>query len=193
MKKFGFIVLIVVVALGLLACSPQPTEEQAEALAEQMLEEMMGGDADVDIDDGGNSVSINSEDGSVDVEGDSDGDDFSVNIEGEDGSLQIEGSDSGIAWPSDELPANVPEVQGVTVTSKMSYGNGLWVMFEDCDESEAQAYVASMEAAGWDITMETEYEDSYTVMASDTTGGWLTFDWMKEDGSGEIIYGTEEE
>jgi len=165
LKKFIIVVLVVFLVLGLLACAAP-----GEKIMEKMFEEA-------------------AEDENVDV--DMDGDGGSISIQGEDGDVEFQGSGDGMPWPSD-LPDFVAEPQGVTVTSKMKVDTGGWVMFEDCDQNEKEAYVSYMKGLGWEQTIEMEQSDGYQLMVTDqATGRMLQFAWY-DDGTGQLTYGEEE-
>lgn len=166
MKRILIILLTVFLVIGLVACD-KSAEEKA---AEKMIEDMTDGKIDVDINDGGNSISISSEEGDIEIKGDED----------------------GMPWPTDELPSNVPVLNGAKVVGKVNVGNGVVVTFEGCDKNMGENYVKDMVTAGWEIIMEMETDGVYMTMAQngDET---ISFTWSEDDdGAGTMTYGKAE-
>ena len=182
MKRLLIVFLIAFLAIGLVACGGPPGDKNDksdgnwgdgadEAAAEKMIEDMSGGEVDVDIDDGGDSITISSEEGD----------------------LVIEGDEDGMPWPSDKLPSNVPELKGVKVITTMDAGAGISIMFEGCDNGEGEAYIRALTAAGWNITMEMESEGLHTIMCDNGKNEFLHFSWIEEEeGAGSITFGNAE-
>ena len=169
MKKLFVVLLCMCLLAGLAACGPT-REEIAEARAEEMLEEMSGDEIDIDVDDGGDTVTIKSEDGDV----------------------VIEGSEGGQPWPAGDVPSYVPEVNGAKIIGTMKSGTGIMIIFEDCPKAQAEAYKGAMVAAGWNIQTELEMEGDLVYIASKGDSESLTFSWSGEDGSGGVTYGAEQ-
>ena len=94
MKKILFVLLIALLVFGLIACGKSIGEKAVENMIEGMMEKE-GVEVDVDVDD----------------------DRDTVTIETEEGGMTIEGNESGMPWPNDKLPGNVPDHKGVTVVT----------------------------------------------------------------------------
>ena len=174
MRKILLIAVVALLILGLVACTPKNLAEQA--IEQQAAQQ--GEDVDVDIDD--DSMTIQNDDEEVVINNDGD----SVSVSGEDGNLNM---GEGVEWPSD-MPANVPEVPGVTVIMVMDVAEGLMVSFEGCDQATADAYIATLKSLGWDALMETTTADGY-VLIFESGDESLVFNWYKEEGAGSVTYG----
>ena len=166
MKKLLVVLLIILLVLGMAACR----KSIEESLVEQMIENAAGEGVDVDIDNDGDSISISNDEG---------------------GSLEMD-SGEGLAWPGDKLPAHVPELTGVTVIQTMDMGMGMSIIFEGCDEDEANAYVQQLENAGWEMKSEMTTTEAYVAYLSMGEDESLNFSWSNEDGTGAITYGKNE-
>jgi len=163
MKKVLCLGLALVFLLAFSACGSR------EKIAEEMIESAVqqeGGNIDVDIDDDGNSITVS----------------------GEDGSYSIVAED-GMAWPSDRLPANVPAIPGVAVSGVMDSGAGVLVVFENCNEETANAYIVTLKSLGWEDVTNLITDDGLVVMFKKSDES-LTFTWDKDDNTGSITYGT---
>ncbi len=187
MKRVLIVLFTAIVIIGLAACGAPPKNNdddngggwgdndndltpQEEAQAEAMIEDMIGEDVDIDIDDGGDSVTINSGDEEV----------------------SFEGSENGMAWPTDELPSNVPVLSGVKVVGKINVGNGVSLAFEGCSNSMGEKYVNEMKAMGWEITMEME-ADGVHMTTAQNGDEYMQFSWSEEDnGEGGMTYSKDE-
>ncbi|MBT3320044.1 MAG: hypothetical protein HN389_09815 [Clostridia bacterium] len=166
MKKILFVLLIALLVMGLIACA-NAREKAAENLIEEMIEKESGEKIDIDIDDGGDSITMETEEGEMTIEGDED----------------------GMAWPSDKLPAGFPKLNGVTVTTVIDAGGGIMIGFEGCTQSAADAFISNFTAGGWKITMEAESEGTKIVMASKGDSEYVQLGWEPESGEGSITYG----
>lgn len=177
MNKIIVLGIAVLMAFGFAACTPHN-------LAEQMIEQaarQQGEDVDVDID--GDSITIQNEDEDVhiDVQGDS------MSVSNDEEQVNINGGE-GVAWPGDKLPANVPEVPGVSVAMVVDANGGVMVSFEGCDQTTADAYIATLKSKGWKAVTEASTEDGYMVIFGDSDES-LMFAWSKEENTGSITYG----
>ena len=112
MKKVLILMIVLCMVVVLVACGKSAEEKAVEQIAEQMVEEMTEGIVDA------NDISVDSDEGTVTI---GDGEDQVV----------IEGSESGMPWPKDKLPSNVPELKGATVVSIASTEEGILIGFED--------------------------------------------------------------
>lgn len=168
MKKILLVLLITLLVLGLISCG-NAREKAAENMLENILEEEAGGEVDVDVDDGGGSITISNDEGEFSIQGDED----------------------GMPWPSDKLPANVPEVKGVKVVSVMDAGTGVSIIFQDCNVNIAQDYISQIEANGWEIMMNMDSEGFHIISATNSQNEMLQFSWEEEDGGGSVTFGQE--
>ena len=166
MKKILFVLLIALLVIGLIACGKSIGEKAAENMIEEMMENE-GVDVDVDVDDGGDTVTI----------------------ETEEGGMTIEGDEGGMPWPSDKLPAGFPQLNGVTVVAVIDAGGGIMIGFEGCTESAADAFISNFKTGGWKITMEMESEGTKMVMASKGDNEYVQIGWEPDSGEGSITYG----
>ena len=169
MKKILIVLLVALLILGLVGCR-KARENAVENMMENMIEAQSGEDVDIDINDDGADFSISSDDGDINMQGD----------------------ESGMAWPNDKLPNNVPEVKGVKVIFVMDAGTGVSISFEGCTAQIAADYEQKMIKNGWEITMSYESEGFHTITAQNSNDEMLQFSWDEEDGTGGIIYGTNE-
>lgn len=170
MKKILVILIAVLMASGLVACSKPTEKEITEELAKEIAKEI--GEEIVDLED----ISVDTdEDGKITVD------------DGED-QLVIEGSEDGMPWPGDELPGNVPELKGVLVISVASTGEGLLIGFEECDNEEGLAYIEELLSNEWTILMNMTDESGGMINASSEAGEFLIFVWNVEEGGGALTY-----
>jgi len=165
MKKILFVLLIALLVIGLIACGKSAVEKAAENMIEEIMEKE---GVDVDVDDGGDTVTIETEEGDVTIEGD----------------------EGGMPWPNDKLPGNVPELKGVKVVAVINAGSSIMIGFEDCDKNTADAYIDQIKASGWKISLDMESEGTRIIMAGNSNDEYFQFGWDSEDGSGEITYGS---
>ncbi|MDX2378667.1 MAG: hypothetical protein QNM02_02770 [Acidimicrobiia bacterium] len=134
---------------------------------EELIENNADGDVDVELGDDG--FSIESEDGtfSIDEDGsfsvtDEDGEETTgdIDIDGSDGGMSIESEDGSIEFNSgsdipDDWPADVPEPEGVTIQSAMTFSEGdgssivLTGTTDESPEDWAGAYGSQLEDAGF--------------------------------------------
>lgn len=136
------VIIIIVVVLAILGAggyfvSRFFAEKAGEQIAEKLLESGTG--AKVDIDNNGENVKIETDEGSLE---------YGSNAE----------------WPED-LPNNVPKISGgsITAASKVSdsdSGNAWTISMADISKEEYEAYQKSLIAAGW------QEESSYTSSSS---------------------------
>lgn len=166
MKKILFLLVIVVMVVGLVACA-NARENAVENILENILEKELGEKIDIEIDDDGESFTIKTEEGEVSFESD----------------------ESGIPWPSDKLPGNVPELKGVKVVSVIDVGTGILISFEDCDKNTANAYIDQIKASGWNISVEIETGDIHSIIADNDNDEFLQFGWDSVYKSGSVTYG----
>jgi hypothetical protein len=124
-------------ALALLAGCGSATEQLTEAA----IENQTGGDVDVK-DDG--SVEIRTDDGEMTVSGE----DGKVTIESGDGTYQ---AGEGTEVP-DDFPAEIPLVDGGTLTMAVSTPDGFSLIW-NVDDAEAafDAYIRALEGAGFEL------------------------------------------
>lgn len=166
MKKILFLLVIVVMVVGLVACA-NARESAVENIIENIIEKESGEKIDIDIDEGGDSVTIKTEEGEVTFESD----------------------EGGMPWPSDKLPAGFPMLNGVTVVSVIDVGTGILIYFEDCDENTADAYIDQIKASGWNISVEVETGDMRSIIADNDNDEFLQFSWDSVYKSGSVAYG----
>jgi len=167
MKKMLFVLLIMLLVIGLIACGKSIGEKAAENMIEEIMEKE-GVEVDVDVDDGGDTVTI----------------------ETEEGGMTIEGDEGGMPWPNDKLPGNVPELKGVKVVTVIDAGSGIMIGFEGCDKNNVDAYIKLIKSNGWNVAMDMESDGTRIIMAGNSNDEFLQFGWNSEDGSGEITYGS---
>lgn len=168
MKKILIVLLIALMVMGIVSCG-KAREKAAENMIENMIEAEAGEEVDIDVDDGGGSITISSDEGDISIQGDA----------------------SGMPWPSDKLPGNVPEVKGVKVVSIMDVGTGVAIIFENCNVSIAEDYIKQIESNGWEIMMNMDSEGFHMITATNSQNEMLSFAWEEEDGGGEVTYGKE--
>lgn len=168
MKRILIVLLIAVLILGIVSCG-KAKEKAAENMIESIIEEQAGGEVDVDVNDGGDSITISSDDGEFSIQGD----------------------ESGIPWPSDKLPANVPELKGVKVVSVIDVGTGVSIAFQNCSTSITEDYISQIKASGWEIVMNVDSEGYHMITATNSQNEVLNFTLEEENGGGTIIYGQE--
>ena len=167
MKKILFVLLIALLVIGLIACA-NAREKAVENMIEEIIEKEGGGDVDIDIDEGGDSIKI----------------------ETEEGEMTIEGDEGGMPWPSDKLPAGFPKLNGVTVTAVIDAGGGIMIGFEGCTQNAADAFISNFTSSGWKITFEMESEGIKSVMVSKGDDEFVQISWEPDSGEGSITYGT---
>lgn len=184
MKKFLFIVLIVLFVLALIACGKSPEEKLAEDILEQN-----GVDADVDMDGDDVDLHMEQDGATIDIEGDGDSGSMTIS-DGEDEIVMD--FDDNTAWPADKMPGHVPQIQGVQFVGTQVMGPAVSVYFEGCNESVAASYVSALEANGWEIVMTIDSEGAHNIQAQNGDEEWLQFTWTEEDGSGGVVYSTNE-
>lgn len=168
MKKILIVLLIAFLILGTVSCG-NAREKAAENMIENMIEAEAGEDVDIDVDDGGGSITISSEEGEI----------------------SIQGNEDGMPWPSDKLPSNVPEMQGVKVVSIMDAGTGVAIVFDNCDTNTAEDYIKQIESIGWKIEFSLDQEGYHTIIANNSNNEMLQISWDEEDNSGSLTYGQE--
>lgn len=168
MKRIIWIVISIMFVLGIAACGTPKDGNLTrgeEAQVEAMIEDMVGEDVDVDVSDGGDSVKISTDEGDI----------------------MVEGSESGIPWPKDSLPESVPEFKGITVLGKIGTDSSVTISAEGFTAENAQAYIAAMESAGWEIKMNVDTEGDHMI-TSEKGNEMLSFSWSEEEGSGVVMY-----
>lgn len=168
MKKLVVIMICATLVIGIAACGAPNNGELTrgeEAKVEAMMEDVIGDDVDVDVSDSGDSVKIATDEGNI----------------------MIEGSEAGIPWPKDSLPESVPEFKGITVLGKIGTDSSVTISAEGFNADNAQAYIAAMESAGWEIKMNMDAEGSHMISA-EKGGEMLSFSWSEEDSSGVVMY-----
>lgn len=167
-KKLVVMIICVMLVIGIAACGA-PNDGQLtrgeEAKVEAMIEDIAGDDVDVDVSDGGDSIKISTDEGNV----------------------VVEGSESGIPWPKDSLPESVPEFKGITVLGKIGTDSSVTISAEGFNTDNAQAYIAAMESAGWEIKMNMDTEGDHMISA-EKGSEMLSFSWSEDDGSGVVMY-----
>lgn len=168
MKKILIVLLIALLLLGIVSCG-KARENAAENMIENIIENQAGEDVDVDVDDGGGSITISSDEGEISIQGDED----------------------GMPWPGDKLPSNVPEVKGVKVISVMDVGEGVYISFENCSNDIGENYIKEIENSGWEITFSMDQEGYHTIIANNNNDEMLQFGWDEEDNFGDLTYGKE--
>lgn len=168
MKRILIVLVTVFLVIGLVACGGRQSLQ--EAAAEKLIESMAGEGVDIDIDDGGDSVTIKTEEGEVTFEGD----------------------EGGMPWPSDKLPAGFPMLSGVTVTAVIDSGTGIIIGFEDCNEKIADDYISAVKAAGWNIKLDLDSEGLRMIAGDNAKNETLQFSWQEDDGNGQVMYGKQQ-
>lgn len=171
MKKILIVLLIAFLILGIVSCG-KAREKAAENMIENIIEAEAaeaGENVDIDVDDGGGSITIS----------------------GEDGEISIQGNEDGMPWPSDKLPGNVPEVKGVKVLSVMDADTGVAIIFDNCNSKIAEDYIKQIEANGWEIMMNMDSEGFHMISATNSQNEMLQLSWDEGDTSGSLTYGKE--
>lgn len=191
MKKILIVLIIACMVVGLVACA-KPTEQQ---IAEKVINEIAKNIDDAeDMFEDEDYEELSDEEAEEWVESFTDGD---IDINEQEGTVTIgdgedqvvfEGSESGMPWPGDELPANVPELKGVTVVSTMDTGDGILIGFEGCDAGEASAYREQIKSVGWNVMMDMSDDAGGMVMAGNDAGESLMFVWDTEEQGGAVTY-----
>lgn len=147
MKKIKFFSLLLVLpafALILSGCGKSVSKITGEKAAEKILEKQMGGQANVDIDNG--NVKVKSERGNIET-----GDNVKV--------------------PAD-FPSDVYVIDGKIITAISSPADKTFTISIDTDTSPEEAssvYQEKFKADGWKITGTMSYEGSSSVTAEKDT------------------------
>jgi hypothetical protein len=158
-----------VATVALSACG-----DSTESGIEKMIEEQSGGNVDIDSDDG--SFSIQTEDGSMTVDEngnfvvtDADGSVITGNADSESGEFSIESEDGSFSSGStselpDEWPSDVPEPDGLAITSAFvvadGENDGISVTGGIDGDGFLEDYGRSLEAAGFTLSSEYTAGDS---------------------------------
>lgn len=117
MKRFLVVLLALLLTFSLMGCGAKEKLEKkaGEALTEKIIEEMGGGD--VDVDDG------------------------QVTFKGDDGESVTFG---GTQWPTSELAKKIPKFEGGTIVSVMESKEGIMIGLEDVDKDDFDKYYESI-------------------------------------------------
>jgi len=152
--------------LGFAACGKSTEEKIAEKIVKEIAEEI--GDA--------NGISVDTENGGK------------ITISDGEDQLVFESSEDGMPWPSDELPANVPELKGIIVVSVANVNEGVLIGFEGCDNDEALTYKEEITSAGWNVLLDMGADTGGMLTTSNDDGETLMFVWDTEEEGGAITY-----
>ncbi|MBN1193010.1 MAG: hypothetical protein JXA36_04900 [Coriobacteriia bacterium] len=158
-KRLLIVGMVLALALGLVGC-----KSIQEKIGEEIGEEIVGAatDSDVEIDDEG------------------------VTIETEDGEVNVTGGDSGEL--PDGFPEDFPIYDGARIESSSSLtADGASTYYvnlisEDDFETVFPWYEAELPSAGWEITSNTQY-------SQDNGGGMLTVKQGETEGSVNVLGG----
>jgi len=117
-KKTAIFILIILLGFSLSACK-SPGEMAAEKVAEEMVEEATGVDADIDGD--------------------------KITIEGEDGKMTIGETE----WPSDGMAKEIPQVKSGVVYYVMNSEEICSIMVREVKENGFKDYLEDLKDAGF--------------------------------------------
>ena len=165
MKKILFVLVIVVMTVGLVACMGA-RENAVENMIENMIERESGEKVDIDFDDGGDGVTIKTEEGEVTVQDD----------------------DSGLPWPSDKLPAGFPVLGGATVTTVIDANGGVLIGLGGVTQNDADNFIGNFTTGDWETS--TIESAGTKIFSADNDDEFMSFSWNPEEGNGTITYGT---
>ncbi len=179
---------LIVLGLAGLALTFTACESASEDGIEQLVESQGDGDVDIDL-DGGDGFSVETEDGSMTVDEDgnfvvTDGDGSVVtgNADTETGEVKIESEDGSFSSGAttelpDEWPADVPEPDGLAITSASVIGSdteqAINVTGTIDGDGFVESYGAALESAGFneDSTFESDGTISNTYSNDNWTVG----------------------
>jgi hypothetical protein len=163
MKRIVILLVIVMLIFNVSACGRKAKEKKAEKIAEDMIEESMGGDVDVDIDEKNETIVIKTGDGDM-----------------------VADTSENQKWPKD-FPKSVPEIEGVNVVGTFDMQGALTVTFEECDEKKAKDYKDMLEKAGWNIMTEMDMDSDYILIGNKDKEN-IQFMWTSETEEGAVTY-----
>jgi hypothetical protein len=172
-NKTLIIVIVVVVALGILGgagyyLQQRSSEKTAEKTAEKAIEDATGGDAKVDISEGGDKVTIETDEGKITT------------------------SETSIP---DSFPSSITVYQGSEVAGSTEAEEGVTLLLKTSD-STSQAfsfYKSDLAKNGWEISSSSTIEGSSLITAEKGNEGVLvTITTDEEDGKTAIaiVYST---
>lgn len=163
MNKMKTLVWLAAAVLAITACGSDDgsSDDAAEALAEQIIEQAGGGDVDIDTDDG--EITLTDEDGSVEIS--TDDDEMTMTVEGDEGDFA---ASLGGDLPA-EFPFPLPDEFGVGSSMQIedeagtSYSAVINVAAEEYEAVKA-LYESWLESEGFTV-------DAFEVENADDTKG----------------------
>jgi hypothetical protein len=163
-NKTLLIIIAAVIVLGLLGAGgyfiqQKFAEKTGEKAAETALEKASGGKANVDVSEGGDKVSIKTDEGSVTMGG---------------GSVPKN-------WPSD-----VTVYKGAKVTGSAETDEGLSLMLETSDSVEKvyEFYKSDLPSKGWSLSMNATYGGA-SMLQGEKSGKGVMLSVSKNEDSGK--------
>ena len=145
MKKQGMLILCIMTTMAFFMFTEgcqKSSEEIAEKMAEEIIERSSGGDVDIDYSD--NSMSFETEQGTINM---------------------------GITeeWP-DKIPLSVPKFSSGKIVSatETDTGNALnvFVVIEEITSGDFDKYKSDVEGAGWTITTSSKMDNDFVFIAT---------------------------
>ena len=170
----GIVVVIVILIGGCVAVAivgksllgDRVEEAVTEDILEEVMEESIGGDADVDIDD--DTFTWESEDGSGSV--------------GE-----------ATEWP-DDIPSDIPEFTYADIISHFSLGDetgsGWTLTFENADSDAINSYGGDLESDGW-VIISTYSDNDVEMITAEKGNDTITCSCSNEDDTCSVIISVE--
>lgn len=151
-KNYAILITLLLITLALCACaSPEKT-------VENIIKQQTG--QDVDIKDGGNSITIKGENGE---------------------SMTVTTGDDQ-KWPAGKL-GDLPELKG-TVKSIVEAGGTCFVSLEDVSEADARDYISKLKELGYADGIEATDEVTHSfVFAGSKDGCEISLRYYPEGGS----------
>ncbi|MBT3320045.1 MAG: hypothetical protein HN389_09820 [Clostridia bacterium] len=165
MKKILFVLVIVIMIIGLVACA-NARENAVENIIENMIEKESGEKIDIDIDADGDGMTMKTEEGEITVQDD----------------------DSGLAWPGDKLPAGFPVFGGAKVTTVIDADGGVLIGLAGVTQNDADNFIGNFTTGDWETS--TIESAGTNIFSADNDDEFMSFSWNSEEGNGTITFGT---
>ena len=102
--------------------------------------------------------------------------------------VDITVSETAIVWPSDRM-GNLPKL-GAKVAGIIGEDEAKCcsVIYEQCSQTDAQAYLAALKSLGYQNGMEFSDEEGIVLTGTDDSGNSVFFSYNTADGGGTVIY-----
>ncbi|MGI6685561.1 MAG: DUF6591 domain-containing protein [Bacillota bacterium] len=165
MKKIWIALLLVALMMSFTACGAKEKLENkvGEAIGEKILEEIGGGDVDIDGD--------------------------KVTIKGEDGT---EASFGGSEWPESDVLQTVPEFKEGTITSVMTSEAYAMIIIEEVKEQDFAEYYDEIKASFTKDAFEMNLDGIISYAAGNDKGISVQLSYDKENQTVSIAAGKAE-